>query len=94
MNDLNLMEIIRSAQRAGEDQITAEECIISNTVASTTAKVYVTLPNSEAPQQRFEVAHWSLQVGWSGAALTPRWPTRGVTGLLIYMDTGEGWLIY
>lgn len=94
MSDLNLEHIIHEARRAGEDQITAEECLISNTVNDEDADVWVTLPNSEAPQQRLRVDYWSLQVTWTGAALAPRWPSRGTRGLVIYMDTGEAWLIY
>lgn len=94
MNDLNLAEMIHAAQRAGESTWGAEECRIATTANDTDDTVYVTLPNSEAPQQRVEVSYWSLQVSWNGASLSPRWPTRGDTGLAIFMDTGEVWLIY
>ena len=91
---MDISDHFTNVQRAIDSGFMAEHARIANTVNSIDDDVYVTLPNSEAPQQRVLVAFWQLGVAWNGVTLTPRWPTRDMDGVALYLDTGEICLIY
>jgi hypothetical protein len=71
-----------------------EQCVIAETVASEADVVYVTLPNSDNPEERYEIDYWRLSVTAMSGSLQPRYPTQDAEAMVLYMDTGEMWLIY
>lgn len=88
-----LSKRFRYAERQREEDFSAEKALVATTATDAADKVYVTLPNSEAPQLRIQV-EWRLGVMEVDGTVQARYPQRGNRGIVIYDDEGEAWLIY
>jgi hypothetical protein len=75
------------------EDFTAERAVVATTATQASDDVFVTLPNSEAPNLRTQV-EWRLAVKDVAGTLHARYPTRGDEGCVFYDDEGQAWLIY
>lgn len=90
----DLHGVMRKFKAAVDEGIFAEYAIVATTANSETDEVYVTLPNSEDPDEQIQVHHWRRQVTIVGGAAQWKYPEREDEALVIYMDTGELWLVW